>query len=432
MKKTYLFVVMILCTFFISCSHGSKDNMSALKFLDIVDAKTLYISTSSANRSARSGSETQRIFKITDDGYTEEVKYLDDGKEAITLSLQPTAIYNINSDYIFVGFGRGESIESSYLVRKSDGAVFSMEDSGNVANIDLLKTDNNDNLYYLTYFWDDTGYGRQKIQKINLKGINVLSATTVSASTDDVQSFEVDGNGNIIYECFANTYGNYVCRLRKTNGSFVNNTDIGLIWVGLDGCFYHQSNSQNDSKESEYNSETNTWTHYSYPIKKLTIDSSYNISDEIYAYIPYTDNAPFVGGYKITVKNKIYFISENIVEVYNSSGSPRVVTLQGLSINRIIGVSSTENFYYIAGMDSTNKTFIIKINPVDDSYTHLLTQNDYDIFSFTASETDGIIFNALRMSDGKKVIGKVGINGGTVTMLDEESDVKISYLERIN
>lgn len=36
------------------------------------------------------------------------------------------------------------------------------------------------------------------------------------------------------------------------------------------------------------------------------------------------------------------------------------------------------------------------------------------------------------MSDGKKVIGKVGINGGAVTILDEESNAKISYLERIN
>ena len=55
-----------------------------------------------------------------------------------------------------------------------------------------------------------------------------------------------------------------------------------------------------------------------------------------------------------------------------------------------------------------------------------------NVFSFTASETDGITFNALRMSDGKKIIGKVGIDGGDVTIIDEESDVEITYLERIN
>lgn len=36
------------------------------------------------------------------------------------------------------------------------------------------------------------------------------------------------------------------------------------------------------------------------------------------------------------------------------------------------------------------------------------------------------------MSDGKKIIGKVGIDGGDVTIIDEESDVEITYLQRIN
>ena len=61
-----------------------------------------------------------------------------------------------------------------------------------------------------------------------------------------------------------------------------------------------------------------------------------------------------------------------------------------------------------------------------------MPDNNYEVYTFTASETDGITFNALRMSDGKKIIGKVGINGGAVTVIDEESDAQISYLERIN
>ena len=61
-----------------------------------------------------------------------------------------------------------------------------------------------------------------------------------------------------------------------------------------------------------------------------------------------------------------------------------------------------------------------------------LSNNDYEVYTFTASETDGITFNALRMSDGKKIIGKVGINGGAVTVIDEESNMQINYLERIN
>lgn len=121
-----------------------------------------------------------------------------------------------------------------------------------------------------------------------------------------------------------------------------------------------------------------------------------------------------------------------IFEVYNESNNPRVVSLKNFEFNTISSVISTENFYYIAGTDSKNNTFLIKVDPTTDEYTNLLLQNDYYVFSFTASETDGIVFNALRLNDGKKIIGKVGINGGDVTIIDEESDVEISYLERIN
>ena len=121
-----------------------------------------------------------------------------------------------------------------------------------------------------------------------------------------------------------------------------------------------------------------------------------------------------------------------IFEVYNESNNPRVVSLKNFEFNTISSVISTENFYYIAGTDSKSNTFLIKVDPTTDEYTNLLLQNDYDVFSFTASETDGIVFNALRLNDGKKIIGKVGINGGDVTIIDEESDVEISYLERIN
>lgn len=98
--------------------------------------------------------------------------------------------------------------------------------------------------------------------------------------------------------------------------------------------------------------------------------------------------------------------------------------------NLYIGTSNTGT--RSAGVDSHGNNFLVQVNPINDSYEHLLPQGVYDVYSFTASETDGITFNALRMSDGKKIIGKVGIDGGDVTIIDEESDVEITYLERIN
>ena len=94
----------------------------------------------------------------------------------------------------------------------------------------------------------------------------------------------------------------------------------------------------------------------------------------------------------------------------------------------------TENFYYIFGRDSSNNQKIVKVNPANNSYEILLNtfNSDYgEIYSFSPSEEEGITFNALRMSDGKKIIGSVGINGGSVSLLDEERNVEISYLQRV-
>ena len=143
---------------FISCSHGDESGSSNpednLKFLDIVGAKNLYISTGSiTNRSARNVNNTKRIFKITEAGYTEEVSYYDEEKKEITISNQPVAIYPINDTYVFVGFGWDDWIDNSYLVRKSDGAVFGMETAGcpenninDYKNSKIIKMDKNNNI----------------------------------------------------------------------------------------------------------------------------------------------------------------------------------------------------------------------------------------------------------------------------------------------
>lgn len=453
MKKRNLLLAVLLQAAllmnFASCSDDDEEEyfdskISNLKFLSIENAKNLYISTD--NTAGRAASDTKKIFKITEDGYTEEVKYLDEDNKEVSLGYtQPCAIQPVNDEYIFVGFGYGgNSISSSYLVRKTDGTVFSLANAGNPDKISssyknekLLKTDKNNNLYFLSYDYS-SGSG-QKVVKVNLSGIESLSATTVSASTDYLYNFDVDWNGNVIYEGYLTSdSSNAVRRLRKANGGLANLSENNACWIGLDGNIYYKSNSQADYKEPEYDSETNSYTYYGYPIKKITVDSSYNVSDEVYGYFGQS-NAYFYqsSSYKLELQNEILIISASgndskIYEVYNESGTPRVVSLGSLSMKSVTAVASTENFYYIAGTDKSNNTFLIKVNPTDDSYTNLLPQNDYDVYSFTTSETDGIIFNALRMSDGKKVIGKVGIDGGDVTMIDEESDVQITYLERIN
>lgn len=437
--KVVLFMLFIGFSFF-SCSNVTDDtssnppNNNALKYLDITDAKNLYISTgNTSNRSAGNGASSQKIFKITEDGYVEEVKYLDKEKNEITISNQPTAILPVNDEYIFVGFGSGTWIESSYLVRKSDGAVFDMKNAGNplkdhndYKNGNMIKMDNNNNMYLVTYGGASSN-PNSKIVKVNLDGVESLSFETVSTSVDSVGTFDVDWSGNIVYH-YDNATANG-SRIRKINGSYeTSKFDIRNSWIGLDGNFYFISYDEDRDEEGNYISDV--------PIKRMTVDNDYKVKYETCGYIDmYSISFSRASAYKMVVKDKFFFVGfDNILEIYNegNSVSMRKIELNTLDIKSIVTTTSSENYYYVAGLDTSSKTFLVKINPDSNECTHLLNQGEYDVFSFTASETDGITFNALRMSDGKKVIGKVGINGGDVTMIDEESNAEISYLERIN
>ena len=419
---------------FVSCSSEEDDwnNISSLRYLSITNAKNLYISTGNAGRYAsRNASDTRRIFKITEDGYTEVVKYLDEDGNEVSIVQEPTAIYPVNDVYVFVCFDW-----KPYLVRKTDGAVFSLENVGKpreqyntYKNAPNIKTDKDNKMYFIAENIGSNQENAGRIIKLELDGINILSAVPVSPSTDSIDFFDVDWNGNLIYDgCLTSDMSNRIRRLRKVNGGLLNlSRDSSAYWIDLDGYICYLG----ENREAEYDTETDSYTYYGLTIKKLIVDSVYNVTDEVYGYI----GGIFwqMNSYELVLKDRIVIICDGIYEVYNETGNPRMVTLTpSIDMYTVTAATSTDNFYYIAGMDTNNNTFLIKVNPEDDSYTHLLTQNDYDVYSFTASETDGIVFNALRMSDGKKIIGKVGINGGAVTMIDEESDVEITYLERIN
>lgn len=462
MAKVYVALAAIATLAFglFSCSGGGNDvnplayytllNNSVLKYLDLSNAKSLYISGgsgTSANKAdgisaSVSGPEHKKIFKITDSGYVEEVKYLNGEKKEIAVYNQPVAIYTINKDYIFVGFGySATSISTGYLVRKSDGAVFDMKNAGvpnmntnnDWKNASFFRTDKKNNIYYRIYDYSN-GNSLQKIIRVDLSGVDSLVGETVSPSTDSVYVFDVDKDGNIIYNGYsASDTSQGIKRIRKANGGLKNVDSIYNYnyWVGLDGCIYYLD----DYQSGGWNSTTQQYENSGYTIKKVTIDADYNVSESDYGLLS-NNNIYRSSSYKIEIKNRIIIVttnsSGNIFEVYNQSASPRNFSYAGLTLKSVTAVNSTENFYYIAGTDNSGNTILIKVNPEDDSWTNLLPDNNYEVYTFTASETDGITFNALRMSDGKKIIGKVGINGGAVTVIDEESNAQISYLERIN
>ncbi|MBQ9280655.1 MAG: hypothetical protein IJ207_00450 [Treponema sp.] len=245
------------------------------------------------------------------------------------------------------------------------------------------------------------------------ESIQKLLKITDSDKTEEVAYLDKDGF--MLYTGRGDS--GFYTRVKKTTGSLVPMTYTYAFWTGLDGYMYY---CEYDSSDKVSIKKIDT-TNYEVNIK----DYATNLPLDFFLEYPYD-------AYKLTLKNKMYFIrGTSILEVHNESNTPRVVTLAEINAASVSHVVATENYYYLAGTDTAGKGFLVKVDPTNDTCTNLLSE-DYVMYTFTASEVDGIVFNAMRMSDGKKIIGKVGVNGGAVTIIDEESDAQITYLERIN
>ena len=100
----------------LSCLESCNPATKAITAMSITDATDLFIAPYSGTKGA--GNNT--LFKITSAGSVQEVAYTDANGDQTTFAYPPSAVFNVNSTYVVVCFS-----PSGYLVRKSDGAVFS-------------------------------------------------------------------------------------------------------------------------------------------------------------------------------------------------------------------------------------------------------------------------------------------------------------------
>lgn len=412
--------VIILSVLLFGCSldESTDDDPSILAKLGIDDATNLFIapsvSSSSSIRSIFRSTESDKLFKITSDGYIQEVTYLDENDQEMTIINIPTAIYNVNTEYIIVLFG-----SEGYLVRKSDGAVFSLTDvgvpsdqlqQGNFINAEKIQTDVSGNIYYQITIYD--GESTTIVIKIDVTDPNNLTKTDYTPDTDYINGFNVTSEGHISYN-----YGSGDSnRIKKSNGGLYNLPSIGWLthWVGLDDKIRYQ--------KSDLDRDT---------IVTVSIDpGDFTVTtSEVTGSLDYLQN---VSSYLFKFIDRTVLIetgNEYINELENPTDTPRKITISEIDDIKLADASA--NYYYLSGDDSSVNPLLLKVNPVDDSVTTLLSPGLYDIINMTVSSDDTVIFNALRMSDGVKIIGEID-SLGTVTILDEIIDSEIVILERIN
>ena len=432
-KLKYLLLATILALAFglmLSCSKSddttssSSSSSSSLQYIEITDAESLFIvqgssSSRSVSRSSYSSSTTNTLFKITETGAVQEVGYKDADNNPYTITLKPVSIDNVDTNYVVFSFGSNKvNPTECYLTNKSTGAVYLLGSAASPMDSKCplpqtnskektILSDNKSNFYYL-YYGPSTGNSFYYLRQVNYTDPTNIAATQYIIDSESVDNFIVDSNGNVAYN--ANLTGDAntaVNRIRKSNGGYYNLSHTAF-WVGLDGNIYLADGS--------------------FEVKKVSIDSDYNVSISTY------DNNTLARisnqHYKLKLSNKLIFVQQNSGSTIAIDNGYEINTLD-LPLSNINIARSSSNYVYISGTDnSSSNSVLVKFNPSDNSSSQMYTKGTYDIYNFNVTSDDTITFSALRMNDGKKVLGKILANG-TLSITDESINKEITILERI-
>ena len=421
--KYHLYAVIaaaIVSIFLCSCGGLNEQNppldesgnSEPLSSIDIVGAKALFLAPSSVSPlrfSAKETGTTNTLFKITENGLVVEVTLTDEDGGEVTDEYTPSGVADAGDTYMIVTF---ESVPDyavpAFLVRKTDGAVFSLDNVGwprlsdrNFINSKSVQTDSNGSIYYSA----NHAAADAVVMKIDVSDPENITAVSWSPEPDAPNWFVISPDGHLAY----------AGRIKKANGG-LHNMPEGVIWVGLDGNFRYQD------PEVDLNS-----------IYTVHIDVDYNLTTSLVTGIDIPHLGWAYSGYILRLSDRVYIIppgSNNPVEVENPTNTPRLVTISEIDEISIAACSSTN--YFLSGLDSSNNPLLLKVEPGFDTVTTLLPRAGvyYDIFKMVVSPDGVVTFNALRMSDGVKVLGEVDADGN-VTILDESLNVQVVTLERV-
>jgi hypothetical protein len=389
--------------------------------LSILGAKTLVVLPLPSPSSVRVSSTTNTLFKVSAEGFMQEVTFTDDAGNSTSTTRNPVGVYDVNQDYIILVFGFDAlNLSDGYLVRKGDGKIFSLASAGlpsgfptntNFKNGRIVQTDQTGDIFYKVRSTGAGGAGVFDLVKIDTSNPALLTNISYSPTDETIYNFAVNAQGNIIYNSRLKTdLNSEFYRIKKNNGGFQNIPLGSVYWVGIDQNFYYQNSAA---------------------VKKLVIDDAGNVTSSDYGV--YSFNIPAIyDSYKFDFSDRQVFASTSgarVVEVINPSNNPREVP--GLPVAPIRIGGQSNNYYYLAGSDSNSNPTIIRVDPKTDSHVQLYTPGKYDVYEMAVSSDDVVTFSALRLSDGKKVFIKID-SSGNESVINEELNVKAISLVPIN
>lgn len=420
-KITVAAIAMVASFAFTGC--GPLSNLFSIRDnpfskMDIAGATNLCIGKSTSK--GRAADDMDKIYKILEDGGIEEVKYYNhNGKEVKIKKNAPDIIAPVGDDFLFIGYGQEyDQYLNSYLVNKKTGAAYDMNtDFGSVgrfigteafAQEPVVKTDGKGYAYYIAVSREEAD--TSPIVKVDLSGIENLKVTNATPKNFRCTSFEVSSSGALMYTNQNNSYG----KQARTSANGIKN-------IPRD-CFYFT------------NREGDLYYISSYTLYKFVDD--FDEDDEKLGECSEPLYISTSTSFKLTFDKKVIILSQNgdITEIYNEALTPRKITLDGLSFKQIDVTGATENYLYVAGVDSTLKNRFVRISLADNSWTNVVEPASYEVTSFTADEKTGYTIGANRMADGVKVIFTIDFDAteNSIKILDESSGIEVAQMQRVN
>lgn len=434
MKNKLIYTLLLGVFLLFTGCESSLNKKSSIAKMNIGDATTLFIA-SSANGMAKISPKgnndaavaTKRLFKITDDGVVEEVAYTDEDGNEITETYIPENMYFIeNSPYFFAEF-RSDFGMKQYLVNKHTGAVYdasgvgvidpySLTESVFFANAPLFVTDGYGNIYYSS---DDYNSGNDRVHKIDISNINQIVHEAITPITDNVDRFVSSTNGELFYEYYSD---GYKYRLRSAGGKLIpfslsaDSDYDNIAFRGLDGKLHIFDRGC---------LQTVSFSDYGDITLDTIITNVQNTIDEL-------DFSSADKPYLVTLENRILAIGKSSAALVLDSDNKDDITENVFDINdnmRIRDLHYTDSYIYCCGEIEGNFS-LVRIDPYTYSKDVIMQNNDYEIYSFTVLDDETIMFNGLRLSDGKNIIASIEKNG-KFKILDETLNSQESVLERI-
>lgn len=392
--------------------------------------------------------EENSIYKVTDDGRLERVPVTDDmGNEVPRGTVRPLDVRDLDTLYAVFWFwidkykvgvptGGGDDI-IPYLVHKPTGLAYR---ASGVITIDIITNKNfhyerdvAGNLYFENRDYnEDSSIGRVFMVDGNGLGSSALTARKLKIP-DDVYVWAIDANGTFIVYSGSTADGNWVTRfLDISTGVLTNMAPFGLpptneytnaSWTRFsNGKVYALGNYRFDASKGYIIDvvRVERGTDGTPVVTTIGPLSVSNVSgDKVYdgtSWVLWPNGIPcsVIGGKEIFVHRNATF------EVFPEQAKVVVHDLSYNELSYIKDVHVSGNFiFYVGTSKTTLSDVVLRYDPVSITATtfDLGANFDMDLNHVKVLNSDTIWFEALRLSDQAKVIGKMA-SDGTVTIAD--------------